>query len=131
MTSTSEDQATPMVGIRSMGLGFESLIGHQIGDRKEQIVTAEYLHTVMAMANERFVENTKRIERFRAALRRVAAAPVAKKNPQGEDWEDAAARRERKRAEGLQRKAVKQSEKNGNSVPNDDELAIAKSLSGF
>ena len=61
----------------------------------------------MNIATERFAENAKRIERFLNAFRpRFTQQGIqVKRNPDGEEWEDAAARRERKRAEGLRRKA--------------------------
>lgn len=93
-----------MVAVRTMGLAFESLIGHQVDGRRQRLVPPEYLQTLIQIVNERFAENTKRIERFRTAFREAMSAPVPKLNPEGEQWEDAAARRERKRAEGLRRK---------------------------
>ncbi|KAI1044446.1 hypothetical protein LB505_007005 [Fusarium chuoi] len=100
-----KDAATPMVAIRTMGLAFESLIGQQIDGHRQRIVSPEYLQTLVQIANERFAENKKRIERFQNAFRDAVAAPVPRLNPEGQEWEDAAARRERKRAEGLRKKA--------------------------
>lgn len=95
-----------MVGIRSMGLGFESLIGHETSSgQRHCIVSAAYLRVLMGIANERFVENAKRIERFRVAFREALTGPPAKVSPDGGVWEDKDARRERKRAEGLKRRA--------------------------
>lgn len=94
-----------------MGLAFESLIGHQVDGRRQRLVPPQYLQTLVQIANERFVENTKRIERFRNAFREAMSAPPPKMNPEGEEWEDAAARRERKKAEGLRRKAEMQAKK--------------------
>ena len=93
-----------MVAVRTMGLAFESLIGHQVDGRRQRLVPPEYLQTLIQIVNERFAENTKRIERFRTAFGDAMTAPVPKLNPEGEQWEDAAARRERKRAEGLRKK---------------------------
>ncbi|KAF7559609.1 hypothetical protein G7046_g4530 [Stylonectria norvegica] len=108
-----KDAATPMVAIRSMGLAFESLIGQQVVDGQlQRLVTPEYLHTLIQIANERFTENSNRIERFRAAFRDAMSEPVPKMNPQGDEWEDSAARRERKKAEGLRRKAEAQTARN-------------------
>ena len=59
-----------MVGIRSMGLGFESLIGEQSSGQRKQLVSSEYLIELARIGNERFAENTVRIERFREALRK-------------------------------------------------------------
>ncbi|KAI9904213.1 hypothetical protein N3K66_000742 [Trichothecium roseum] len=98
--------ATPMVGIRSMGLGFESLIGHlgKGGHRRrlELTVSRSHLDTLMAVANDRFAENARRIARFRRAF---LDARRPRTNPDGLAWEDAAARRERKKAEGLRKRA--------------------------
>lgn len=61
----------------------------------------------MDIGNERFSENTKRIERFRVAFKESLVPKGARMNPEGREWEDSVARRERMRAEGLQRKAMK------------------------
>ncbi|KAK6956173.1 hypothetical protein Daesc_001446 [Daldinia eschscholtzii] len=99
--AAGEQHATPIVAIRSMGLTFESLIGYQSdGDKIHCTVSSAYLRTLICIANDRFIENTKRINRFRAAL-----AEATKPVKGGENgWEDAQVRRERKRAEGLKRK---------------------------
>lgn len=96
-----------------MGLSLESLIGYQDGDgHRQRIVSPEFLQMLISIAGERFVENTKRIERFRSAFRDalVSAAKGAgagrKMNPEGKEWEDAGERRERMRLEGLRRKAA-------------------------
>lgn len=68
------------------------------------LVPAEHLDILMQIADERFVENTRRIERFAVAFREALVAPI-KKNAAGEEWEDAATRKERMRAEGLRRQA--------------------------
>lgn len=115
-----EEAATPIVAIRSMGLSLESLIGAQTGAEVESTVSSEYLRTLIGISNERFAENTKRIQRFRAAMAEVME-PVRKKD--GTEWEDAEARRQRKKAEGLRRKAELQSQ------PRDTELDEALDLS--
>lgn len=94
----------PMVAIRSMGLGFESLVGVEVDGRRTCTVSDQYLQTQAELANERFDENTKRMERFRQALK-SGSPRAAKTSHTGEDREDPAARRERKRAEGLARGA--------------------------
>jgi tRNA wybutosine-synthesizing protein 3 len=111
LTAGANESPTPMVAVRSMGLGFESLIGQQAGERRQRLVTPDYLPMLMSIANDRFVENTKRIERFLTAFRHAMQAPAPRRNPDGEEWEDPAARRERKRAEGLKKKAQLQQEK--------------------
>lgn len=95
----------PMVAVRTMGLSFESLVGLETAEGQRQMLVApEYLDILMKIANERFEENTKRIARFAAAFA-DEMTPKIKKAPDGGDWEDAAARRERMKAEGLRRKA--------------------------
>ena len=61
---------------------------------------------LVEQANERFKENTKRIERFRNLLKKFnseEAGEAKKKDQDGEEWEDPQVRRVRKRAEGLMR----------------------------
>ncbi|KAJ2906002.1 hypothetical protein MKZ38_003485 [Zalerion maritima] len=113
-----QDQAiTPMVAIRSMGLGFESLIGYQSTDGENHLVVSpEYLWSLVGIANERFKENTKRIARFREALEGGMEKEAndgggggnggkGGKRGDGEngEWEDTGKRRERKRVEGLRK----------------------------
>ncbi|ODA83606.1 hypothetical protein RJ55_02121 [Drechmeria coniospora] len=120
LTSTASSAATaahaaphaspmPMVAVRCMGLALESLVGFETADglERRRLVDDAYLRTLLSVANDRFSENAKRIERFRAGLRellRTAGDP--KLNREGHEWEDAAARRERMRTEGLRKKAA-------------------------
>ncbi|PTB64646.1 hypothetical protein BBK36DRAFT_1123214 [Trichoderma citrinoviride] len=131
ITSPSSEQTMPMVAIRSMGLSLESLVGYQdLDGQRRRIVPAGYFKMLLQISNERFVENTKRIGRFRSAFKEVVLEPreasVPKKlNPEGKEWEDAAARRERLRAEGLRRKAALQAEKSESPAQEiDEELHI-------
>ncbi|KAH0420365.1 tRNA wybutosine-synthesizing protein [Colletotrichum camelliae] len=105
-----QPSVTPIVGVRTMGLGLESLVGY-VDDsndtRRHCTVSADYLRDLVDIANERFVENAARIARFRAALQDAVAGPPARLGEGGAEWEDAAVRRERKRAEGLRRKEEK------------------------
>lgn len=94
-----------------MGLGLESLIGRETNGIKHCTVSGEYLRALIKIANERFVENARRIERFRVLLSKayvaagagVGRGPKGKGKPDGAEWEDAEVRRERKRAEGLRK----------------------------
>ncbi|RDA84837.1 hypothetical protein CP532_2081 [Ophiocordyceps camponoti-leonardi (nom. inval.)] len=108
------DDTTPMVAIRSLGLGFESLIGCQAASdgRRRCLVSADYLETLRAISDERFVENENRIQRFRDAFLLAVQGP----SPRTDGWEDAASRRERMRAEGLRRKAALEIEDKAESV---------------
>ncbi|RFU72132.1 hypothetical protein TARUN_10130 [Trichoderma arundinaceum] len=135
ITSQSSEQLMPMVAIRSMGLSLESLIGYEgVDGQRRRIVPPEYLKMLLQISNERFVENTKRIERFRSAFKEAVLEPKAssipkKLNPEGKEWEDAATRRERLRAEGLKRKAALQAEKSDSpSQDIDVDLQIDPSL---
>ncbi|PFH61243.1 hypothetical protein XA68_17877 [Ophiocordyceps unilateralis] len=99
----NEQSTTPMVAIRSQGLGLESLIGCQAGDgRRRCFVSADYLETLRTIADERFIENAKRIDRFRAAFLDAVQDPALR----AVGWEDVATRRERMRTEGLRRRAA-------------------------
>lgn len=109
-----------------MGLAFESLIGHQVDGHHLRLVSPEYLGTLINIANERFAENTKRIGRFRDAFREAVSTPAPRRNPEGEEWEDAAARRERKRAEGLRRKAELQKKREAGSPVEDDPPVVVE-----
>lgn len=93
------DEAMPVVAVRSMGLSFESLIGSETDGVRRLLVSPQYLKTLVQIANERFAENEKRIARFSAAVTAAFSPPKDK-----EGWEDAQARRERKREEGLRRR---------------------------
>lgn len=115
----------PIVAVRSMGLGFESLIGYAGEDCRRLMVPREYLDTLMAISDERFLENTKRIRRFEEAFAEAVQEPAPRKNPDGGEWEDAAARRERMRAEGLRRKAALQGESKADGVQPDIVLGDA------
>ncbi|KAH7316547.1 methyltransferase TYW3-domain-containing protein [Stachybotrys elegans] len=101
-----DNSSMPIVAIRSMGLSFESLLGYEMDSGRHWLVSQLYLDTLEQIANERFQENTKRIERLRQAFRHALEAPQPRRNPEGKEWEDPIARRERLRAEGLKRKAA-------------------------
>ncbi|KAF5680322.1 DUF207 domain-containing protein [Fusarium heterosporum] len=120
-----KDDVTPMVAIRTMGLAFESLVGQQVDGHRQRIVSPEYLQTLVQIANERFVENKKRIERFQNAFRDAVSAPAPRQNPEGQDWEDAAVRRERKRAEGLRKKAELKAKQEASTNKQDKNLTEA------
>ncbi|KAG6043063.1 hypothetical protein E4U39_005055 [Claviceps sp. Clav50 group G5] len=107
ITPQADSSTTPMVAVRSMGLSFESLIGFESSrsGSRHALVTASHLRLLMGIARERFTENSKRIERFRGAFaNRVLESREKRTNSDGREWEDAAARRERMREEGLRRR---------------------------
>ncbi|KAI5284191.1 hypothetical protein KEM52_003025, partial [Ascosphaera acerosa] len=96
--------ACPVVAIRSAGLQLQSVIGYQedAADGSapvyRSVVTESYLQTLLALANDRFLANTRRKERFQQKLLDLC---TGSRRPAG--WEDAESRRQRKRADGLQR----------------------------
>lgn len=117
-----ENGPSPVVAVRSAGLSLESVIGYcEFSDEEDDtsskepvirsLVTEEYLQMLVAISNERFSINAERKERFRTSLlnlcsRKQYSGSRTKPKAKPEGWEDPAARRERKRAEGLMRKKV-------------------------
>jgi tRNA wybutosine-synthesizing protein 3 len=114
LTDSKGDQACPMVAIRSMGLGFESIVGIESEGRRWSVISDEYAQALVHIANERFVENRIRTQRFREAFQ-LAIDPPPRKTLGGTEWEDPVVRRERKRAEGLKRAA--ELRKSGDEAP--------------
>lgn len=116
----------PIVAVRSSGLSLESVIGYcddnDDDDEEEPVirslVTEEYLEMLIAISNERFSINAGRKERFRSTLlemcspEQVARGAKTKGKSKPPGWEDPEARRERKRAEGLMRKKLLESQAN-------------------
>lgn len=95
-----------------MGLGLESVVGYHVEDGKDEegekqvcMIPEWQLKHLVVVANERFVENTKRIERFRTLLKECMVGGNEGKEKMGDvgKWESVEERRERKRAEGLRR----------------------------
>ncbi|KAI6711521.1 tRNA wybutosine-synthesizing protein [Diplocarpon mali] len=106
LTSSTSEPPTPMVGIRSMGLALESVIGFASGGKGICVVPEWQLRSLIEISNQRFQENAKRIARFRTLLRAERSTEGKRKGQEGVKWEDAGERRERKRAEGLERARV-------------------------
>ncbi|KAJ4298504.1 hypothetical protein N0V88_003534 [Collariella sp. IMI 366227] len=93
--SVPEDEYTDASPKGSVDAGIRHLID-QINAHAGLVTTSSCAGRV---TNERFVENQKRIARFSTAIDAAFAPPKAKAG-----WEDAQARRERKRQEGLKRR---------------------------
>lgn len=107
-------ELNPMVAVRSTGYSFDAIIGYQDGDGKNvAIVNEGYLQTLVGIANERFHINTERIGRFETALLEQYRPRTTKgvKSDSGE-WEDAEARKRRKREEGLARQQALKTQEN-------------------
>lgn len=94
-----------MVAVRTQGLALESLIGYHSHGEEYCTVPAQEIKHLIDISNARFGENEKRIMRFRDLLMSLSAGKVEgkRKGQEGDKWEDANERRERKRAEGLAR----------------------------
>lgn len=101
------------------------------------IVDEPYLGALVAIANERFCMNTERIQRFRSeTLKQYQDLPGLSKHTSDDQssssgWEDAEARKQRKREEGLQRQRLLQAERKQESdvdVPDTDALDSNASL---
>lgn len=100
--SITGQDPNPIVAIRTMGLSFSSIIAYATPSGEiKPMVSESYLRTLVQIANERFMVNTVRTERFRRSL--LGLDVKAKEGANGE-WEPADVRKERKRAEGLKRK---------------------------
>jgi tRNA wybutosine-synthesizing protein 3 len=105
LSTSSDGNVSPMVAVRSTGLGFDSIIGYQNANGDiNSLVTEEYLELMVGTANEKFRINAERIERFKTALMSYYSPstrePIGGRGPEF-PWEDKDARRARKRAEGL------------------------------
>ncbi|KAK8166427.1 methyltransferase TYW3-domain-containing protein [Phyllosticta citrichinensis] len=127
LATNPDGSVTPMVAVRSIGLAFDAVVGYEDDDGKMVAVVSEpYLRSLVELANERFAANTDRIERFRSHLLKQYEkdGQPTKGKKSGGDWEDAAARRERKRAEGLKLRQSKAEQtrlsKQDCPDPNDD-----------
>lgn len=113
-----------------MGLGLESLIGTETNGIKRCTVPGEYLKALINIANERFEENTKRIERFRRLLKEAvekeeAAGGGGGAKGRGHEWEDSEVRKERKRAEGLRRaEEMRRLKENLKREPDEEDLSL-------
>jgi len=109
-----------MVGVRSMGLALESVIGFESGGKEFCLVPEYQLKNLVEVSNDRFKENTKRIEKFRMLLR-TESESSEKRSKDGGEWEDAQVRRKRKKAEGLKKAQImKQSAKEDTTLLDED-----------
>lgn len=107
LISATSEAPTPMVAVRSTGLALDSVIGRLSSDSEGMSLVSEtYLEGLLSTGNERFAENSRRIVRFQDLLLGSATIPAGMEKgtkTRNRGWEDASARRERKRAEGLKR----------------------------
>jgi tRNA wybutosine-synthesizing protein 3 len=93
----------PMIAVRSTGLALDCIVAYEGTDGQIlSLVDETYLHTLVTIANERFDTNRHRIMRLTTGLLERFGARASRNKPHKDsDCEDRAARRERKRREGL------------------------------
>ncbi|KAJ4369135.1 hypothetical protein N0V83_006219 [Neocucurbitaria cava] len=130
LNSTKNGDTTPMVAVRSTGYSFDSIIGHhEEGGRNIPIVDANYLRTLVCIANERFKVNTERIARFRKALME-SYYPQPALGAAKPDWEESDTRKARKREEGLARQRAFKKQKSEDRAVTDLESMSPDTLHG-
>ena len=108
--SSKAGEANPVVAVRSTGYSFDSIIGYQDEEgRNISLIDESHMRLLVGIANERFKINVERIARFRTQLldsnQSASTTTFGASNP---DWEDADARKRRKRKEGLARQRALQ-----------------------
>lgn len=102
LKNLEDPNAFPMVAVRTAGLALGSIVGHasETGTGEDQVralVGEEYLETLLRVANARFAANAERIERFSDSLfHGYKSSESSGENPQS--------RRQRKKAEGLEKR---------------------------
>ncbi|KAF3048304.1 hypothetical protein E8E12_011661 [Didymella heteroderae] len=101
--ASKSGEANPVVAIRSTGYSFDSIIGYQDESGCNiSLINEAHLRTLVYIANERFRINEERIARFRTQLLELyKTTSNATSGSSKSGWEDADARKQRKRAEGL------------------------------
>ena len=129
LKNLDDSNAFPMVAVRTSGLALNSIVGFLCTDHDQEscqsIVDESYIDTLMRLANERFAANAGRIRRFEDALFpniRTTELPA---------WEEGSDRKERKRKQGLERKAALHSQKESAIQENEIELAENISFDAF
>jgi tRNA wybutosine-synthesizing protein 3 len=112
VASAKTGESNPIVAVRSAGYSFDSIIGYQDGDGNNvALVDERYLRTLVDIADERFGINLDRITRFRRALLETNDPKLSTaRGGSKADWEDADARKQRKREEGLARQQAIQNQ---------------------
>lgn len=113
LSASKNGDLNPMVAVRSTGYSFDAIIGYQDAQGENlSLVDESHLRILLGIANGRFKINEERIERFRSALLEQYAEgrSTEKKSTKKEGWEDAKARRRRKREEGIARQRQLQAE---------------------
>lgn len=127
LDSSKTGEANPVVAIRSTGYSFDSIIGYQNEEgRNIALIDESHLRTLVCIANERFKINVERIARFRAQLlESYQPTSTSKFGASKPGWEDADARKQRKREEGLARqRALRAAGADKETTARDDSLCV-------
>lgn len=114
LKNLDDPHAFPMVAVRSAGLSLSSLIGfcddHTSAGGIRAMVSEEYLHNLLEIANDRFKANQERVARFRTqVLQEKRGKDGAVPNS---TWETREARRSRLRSLGLEQQSKASAIKN-------------------
>ncbi|MCJ1251966.1 hypothetical protein MMC30_009204 [Trapelia coarctata] len=103
LKNLDDPHAFPMVAVRSSGLSLSSLVGFADDDTSDgevrAMVSEEYLHNLLEIANERFKANKGRVARFRSHLLQDKRGEGGGKKDR--IWETKETRRNRLRTLGL------------------------------
>lgn len=131
--SSKAGEANPVVAVRSTGYSFDSIIGYQDENgRNVSLVDESHLCTLVCIANERFKINVERIARFRTQLlESYQPTSIPKFVSSKPDWEDADARKQRKREEGLARQQALQAATSEAKAPTGNESFDVDGLGGM
>lgn len=117
-----------IVAVRTAGLAFDSVVAYlDPSGTVTPMVEEGYLRTLLQVANERFEVNTERKQRFQEALMHAITGGGKAGRESKEGWEPAEERRERKRAEGLKKKAEMQQQR----MASNDESREHEELGGL
>ncbi|KAL9092802.1 MAG: hypothetical protein Q9165_004220 [Trypethelium subeluteriae] len=125
--SESDGTIAPMVAVRSTGLASDTVIGYQdhLGIPLS-IVDESYLRALVSVANDCFLVNQERIERFRSAVKDIYN-DSNHSSKRSSNRENRALRKDLKRAEGLQRQMM-EVEKRGHEATGLETNAIDKDV---
>ncbi|KAF2737522.1 hypothetical protein EJ04DRAFT_541825 [Polyplosphaeria fusca] len=120
LNGSKTGELNPMVAVRSTGYSFDAIIGYQTGGGNNiALVDENHLRVLVGIANERFNINADRIARFQSALLEqhpVASVAAPGVDSNGSNWEEAGARWQRKRKEGLARQHALAAQSTSKSV---------------
>lgn len=124
LKNLDDPHAFPMVAVRSAGLSLSSLIGFSDDDTSaggiRAMVSEEYLHNLLEIANDRFKANQERVARFgKQVLQETTGKDGSKPNS---TWETREARRSRLRSLGLEQQSKASAMKNRDNMSGTEQV---------